>query len=133
MKPAISMPCAIRSLNIDLLAYSASTCTGLKSPVVPAKLTMSASVTVLENDAVSPTLISAKASSFIAPPLLYGTKHSPQEASGDDHALHFGRALVQFGDLRVAVGPLHGVCLLYTSDAADEEDSVDLGGRRIIK
>ena len=25
------------------------------------------------------------------------------------------------------------VCLLYTSDAADEEDSVDLGGGRIIK
>ncbi|VDG23731.1 hypothetical protein MUDAN_IGPPGNFN_03633 [Lactiplantibacillus mudanjiangensis] len=24
-------------------------------------------------------------------------------------------------------------CLLYTSDAADEEDSVELGGRRIIK
>src|SRR5664279_6540030 len=24
-------------------------------------------------------------------------------------------------------------CLLYTSDAADEEDSVDIGGRRIIK
>eukprot|EP00658_Telonema_sp_P-2_P052673 TRINITY_DN40914_c0_g1_i1.p1 TRINITY_DN40914_c0_g1~~TRINITY_DN40914_c0_g1_i1.p1 ORF type:complete len:123 (+),score=33.61 TRINITY_DN40914_c0_g1_i1:75-443(+) len=29
--------------------------------------------------------------------------------------------------------PLHLPCLLYTSDAADEEDSVDLGGRRIIK
>src|SRR5665648_662269 len=31
--------------------------------------------------------------------------------------------------------PLHGLlsCLLYTSDAADEEDSVDLGGSRIIK
>eukprot|EP00658_Telonema_sp_P-2_P024500 TRINITY_DN19849_c0_g2_i2.p1 TRINITY_DN19849_c0_g2~~TRINITY_DN19849_c0_g2_i2.p1 ORF type:complete len:135 (-),score=34.83 TRINITY_DN19849_c0_g2_i2:23-427(-) len=28
--------------------------------------------------------------------------------------------------------PLY-TCLLYTSDAADEEDSVDLGGRRIIK
>ena len=28
---------------------------------------------------------------------------------------------------------LHNICLLYTSDAADEEDSVDLGGRRIIK
>eukprot|EP00658_Telonema_sp_P-2_P085187 TRINITY_DN9656_c0_g1_i9.p1 TRINITY_DN9656_c0_g1~~TRINITY_DN9656_c0_g1_i9.p1 ORF type:complete len:173 (+),score=66.41 TRINITY_DN9656_c0_g1_i9:135-653(+) len=27
----------------------------------------------------------------------------------------------------------HMDCLLYTSDAADEEDSVDLGGRRIIK
>ncbi len=25
------------------------------------------------------------------------------------------------------------VCRVYTSDAADEEDSVDLGGRRIIK
>src|SRR5665648_540443 len=27
----------------------------------------------------------------------------------------------------------YNFCLLYTSDAADEEDSVDLGGRRIIK
>src|SRR5678815_2051317 len=31
-------------------------------------------------------------------------------------------------DLLVLVG-----CLLYTSDAADERSSVDLGGRRIIK
>ena len=30
-------------------------------------------------------------------------------------------------------GALYRCCLLYTSDAADEEDSVDLGGRRIIK
>src|SRR5664279_6599960 len=29
--------------------------------------------------------------------------------------------------------PRCNCCLLYTSDAADEEDSVDLGGRRIIK
>src|SRR5664279_2916286 len=29
--------------------------------------------------------------------------------------------------------PYFNICLLYTSDAADEEDSVDLGGRRIIK
>ena len=28
---------------------------------------------------------------------------------------------------------LFTVCLLYTSDAADERSSVDLGGRRIIK
>ena len=28
---------------------------------------------------------------------------------------------------------MYRACLLYTSDAADEEDSVDLGGRRIIK
>eukprot|EP00658_Telonema_sp_P-2_P085721 TRINITY_DN9834_c0_g1_i2.p1 TRINITY_DN9834_c0_g1~~TRINITY_DN9834_c0_g1_i2.p1 ORF type:complete len:210 (-),score=16.60 TRINITY_DN9834_c0_g1_i2:77-706(-) len=29
-------------------------------------------------------------------------------------------------------GWVHHLCLLYTSDAADEEDSVDLGGRRIF-
>ena len=29
--------------------------------------------------------------------------------------------------------PLQRTCLLYTSDAADERSSVDLGGRRIIK
>src|SRR5664280_2261005 len=34
---------------------------------------------------------------------------------------------------RVALGAVASACLLYTSDAADEEDSVDLGGRRIIK
>ena len=28
---------------------------------------------------------------------------------------------------------MYKVCLLYTSDAADERSSVDLGGRRIIK
>ena len=28
---------------------------------------------------------------------------------------------------------IKGLCLLYTSDAADERSSVDLGGRRIIK
>src|SRR5664279_1616504 len=32
---------------------------------------------------------------------------------------------------RAREGPLRTSCLLYTSDAADEEDSVDLGGRRI--
>ena len=29
--------------------------------------------------------------------------------------------------------PKAACCLLYTSDAADERSSVDLGGRRIIK
>ena len=32
-----------------------------------------------------------------------------------------------------AMGGYTGICLLYTSDAADERSSVDLGGRRIIK
>ena len=32
-----------------------------------------------------------------------------------------------------AAGGINTSCLLYTSDAADERSSVDLGGRRIIK
>ena len=37
-------------------------------------------------------------------------------------------------DFRAAIlGVEDDVCLLYTSDAADERSSVDLGGRRIIK
>ena len=31
------------------------------------------------------------------------------------------------------LGSMLQTCLLYTSDAADERSSVDLGGRRIIK
>ena len=59
-------------------------------------------------------------------------RHRPQ--------VHFIRAVEQVhgpapgpevGQWRV-VGQTHG-CLLYTSDAADERSSVDLGGRRIIK
>ena len=42
------------------------------------------------------------------------------------------------GDIRSERGrqehaQLTYICLLYTSDAADERSSVDLGGRRIIK
>ena len=37
------------------------------------------------------------------------------------------------GCVVVGVGRWDRRCLLYTSDAADERSSVDLGGRRIIK
>ena len=37
-------------------------------------------------------------------------------------------------DFTAKVGtPIYATCLLYTSDAADERSSVDLGGRWIIK
>mgnify|MGYP003380840780 CR=1 FL=1 len=39
--------------------------------------------------------------------------------------------LITSADKRLAA--ISKVCLLYTSDAADERSSVDLGGRRIIK
>ena len=38
-----------------------------------------------------------------------------------------------FDRLRGIYGSRFHICLLYTSDAADERSSVDLGGRRIIK
>ena len=51
------------------------------------------------------------------------------------------RAIVGRRGIRSGPSRSHGVrracgvytCLLYTSDAADERSSVDLGGRRIIK
>ena len=44
------------------------------------------------------------------------------------------RLMKQTGPDRVAfVLDWSHLCLLYTSDAADERSSVDLGGRRIIK
>ena len=42
-------------------------------------------------------------------------------------------ALTKAGNEVTVIDKLHYGCLLYTSDAADERSSVDLGGRRIIK
>ena len=47
-----------------------------------------------------------------------------------------GISVVSRRDGAISSGPaltLRTHCLLYTSDAADERSSVDLGGRRIIK
>src|SRR5678816_3414080 len=44
----------------------------------------------------------------------------------------YGRLSVAL-QTRFRMKKLFNVCLLYTSDAADERSSVDLGGRRIIK
>ena len=46
-----------------------------------------------------------------------------------DHALLLRPGAVKL----VELGGQLRACLLYTSDAADERSSVDLGGRRIIK
>ena len=49
--------------------------------------------------------------------------------------VHFGHRTInrQLGEVGATEPDQLGVCLLYTSDAADERSSVDLGGRRIIK
>ena len=54
-------------------------------------------------------------------------------------AAHRGAPVLDADDAVVGIEQLHVAadqqehCLLYTSDAADERSSVDLGGRRIIK
>src|SRR5262249_49709506 len=60
MKPAVSMPWAIRPLNMVAFANASSRWTGLVSPVIPANWTISASVTALEKVAVSPSVISSR-------------------------------------------------------------------------
>mgnify|MGYP003381604456 CR=1 FL=1 len=51
---------------------------------------------------------------------------------------HYEKTLLLWSQAGVPVPPCfivvcNNTCLLYTSDAADERSSVDLGGRRIIK
>ena len=60
-----------------------------------------------------------------------------RDSFGHEHAQQLGHLLARQDQARVAatgveLGQLLA-CLLYTSDAADERSSVDLGGRRIIK
>ena len=61
-----------------------------------------------------------------------------RESGVDDRVLHSVRARTRAREtFRKPPSRLEAqgveACLLYTSDADDEEDSVDLGGRRIIK
>ena len=62
----------------------------------------------------------------------------PVSAGRHDRRHHRQHHMGGFGlvELAVALAVLAALlyfCLLYTSDAADERSSVDLGGRRIIK
>ena len=57
------------------------------------------------------------------------------KAAGHEGSEHAGSDASRAHHMTTALG-LGGKdwhCLLYTSDAADERSSVDLGGRRIIK
>eukprot|EP00658_Telonema_sp_P-2_P041030 TRINITY_DN29343_c0_g1_i4.p1 TRINITY_DN29343_c0_g1~~TRINITY_DN29343_c0_g1_i4.p1 ORF type:complete len:200 (+),score=21.40 TRINITY_DN29343_c0_g1_i4:116-715(+) len=49
-----------------------------------------------------------------------------------DKSSSTSRVRVSIGETESRCESNPSICLLYTSDAADEEDSVDLGGRRII-
>ena len=64
-----------------------------------------------------------------------GSEMCIRDRAGDDQLIFqavFPAHQLGDGDL-VAAGLEVQTCLLYTSDAADERSSVDLGGRRIIK
>src|SRR5665648_1280736 len=63
------------------------------------------------------------------PPDTLGVTHWSVRLLGD----HLGISFATVARIWRRWGLQPWNCLLYTSDAADEEDSVDLGGRRIIK
>src|SRR5665648_948674 len=71
-----------------------------------------------------PTSMAAVSGQVGAPTVFAGNQLEIVVAPGNPKGI---RTLADLAD------PGPKVCLLYTSDAADEEDSVDLGGRRIIK
>ena len=52
----------------------------------------------------------------------------PEEGAGEQEVFHLVTP-----EVKDQGAPILMFCLLYTSDAADERSSVDLGGRRIIK
>src|SRR5665213_4615679 len=56
-----------------------------------------------------------------------GDLHIDFHHTAEDTGIALGQAVKQ------ALGDMKGICLLYTSDAADDLLCVDLGGRRIIK
>ena len=51
---------------------------------------------------------------------------------GEESELKFGKPVIVGAKVKGTILQ-HGNCLLYTSDAADDMQCVDLGGRRIIK
>ena len=60
-------------------------------------------------------------------------RQAPIEAGADQGHFHWHVVLQPELDWPSTLSPVVELCLLYTSDAADERSSVDLGGRRIIK
>ena len=62
--------------------------------------------------------------------VLYKTLAAAQETLYNSF---IARAEFALAETRNPPNPNPWGCLLYTSDAADERSSVDLGGRRIIK
>mgnify|MGYP003381600804 CR=1 FL=1 len=63
---------------------------------------------------------------------VYKRQAPPPDQNQDFPGGRFGWLWSQ-GTRREELGNPTAPCLLYTSDAADERSSVDLGGRRIIK
>ena len=60
-------------------------------------------------------------------------RDSPQSECGNEQLASNEETTRGHEATKTAGAPCVIPCLLYTSDAADERSSVDLGGRRIIK
>ena len=59
-------------------------------------------------------------------------RQDPLQANASREVEHHRVTAGEVDRIEVSGVNIVGACLLYTSDAADERSSVDLGGRRII-
>ena len=115
---------------------------GLKKPIigVQGKFGAGASASIVLHLVDSENHLIEEASAEDYPPDIYKTLMDADittdvdsirraaEAQGGTYSAETSGELKLHTDVCINI-----CCLLYTSDAADEEDSVDLGGRRVAK
>src|SRR5678815_1351365 len=63
----------------------------------------------------------------------WGAAFTVSNGFGTHYWIEWRNLSISNGVTAIVLVPALLICLLYTSDAADERSSVDLGGRRIIK
>src|SRR5678810_1510590 len=68
-----------------------------------------------------------------SPAYFLGSSHGFNSVHGRMPSVGTGAMLANKKLIAIGISGDGDTCLLYTSDAADERSSVDLGGRRIIK
>src|SRR5665648_420354 len=109
----------------------------LASAVLGRKIVLTASATEMSDFFNNPFIAFVGGFGKGPLPLSYVRKtlypHCGRKPDGQAKYAPYGLRKVESILLEGGFSPQDIACLLYTSDAADEEDSVDLGGRRIIK
>src|SRR5678815_772968 len=73
-------------------------------------------------------IVLAAIATWIIPAGIYNLNAAGEPVPGTYHEVASHPARILVDSLTAPINGLYGICLLYTSDAADERSSVDLGG-----